>query len=81
MPADLNNSHLFLKVAKSKDGPTEVDGQCQHHHRHGQGRNDDDDIYIMVKSVCLSVCYEKALFSVFKGFGCFSCFQTLSVFK
>ena len=40
--------------------------------------NDNDvcDIYIMVK--CLSA---KVIICVFKGFGCFSCFQTLSVFK
>ena len=35
-----------------------------------------DDIYIMVK--CLSA---KVIICVFKGFGRFSCFQTLSVFK
>ena len=38
-----NQTNLFLQVAKSEDGSTEVDGQCQHHYRHGQGRHDDDD--------------------------------------
>ena len=31
---------------------------------------DGDDIYIMVKCLCVT----KVIISVFKGFGCFSCF-------
>ena len=35
--------NIFIwQVKKSEDGPTEVDGQRQHHHRHGQGRDGGD---------------------------------------
>ena len=64
---------LFLWWCPWYAGPsTPGDG----HHDGGDDDFGDDDIYIMVK--CLSA---KVIICVFKGFGRFSCFQTLSVFK
>ena len=56
-------------------------GTANIHYEEDNHHNDDDDIYIMVKCLCVCVCVSvsvtKVIISVFKGFGRFSCFQTL----